>query len=259
MPPIFDEEPRSPEKLIVPSSQRRNRRKQMEIGSLAECVAALAGLAGLVVAVLLAIIAIWSDDLKSQLRRPKLEIRMADPWGEWTLLGDPPKWPAIYFHAVVENLTPSMVATSVEVFISKCWIHRKDGSVTKLPLPSPLPIKARRGHAAIDIGATSKAYDVIQCLDKERQVWILLQEGRPNNFQSVLVGGERMEIVLQAKALNSVSNWMEIEIQWDGHFPNEENGLGDHLVLNITNYPAPSVLGFWSFLAKFGRSIASQD
>lgn len=231
----------------------------MEYGSLAEWIAALASLIGLVVAVLLAIIAIWSDDLKAQLRRPKLEIQIADPQGEWTLLGTPPKWPAIYFHAVVENLTPSMVATAVEVFISKCWIYRKDGSVSKLPLPSPLPIKARRGHAAIDIGATSKAYDVLKCLDKEREVWILLQESRPNNFQSVLTGGERMEIVLQAKALNSVSNWLEIEILWDGHFPKEEDGLGDHLILNITSFPAPAALGFWSFLTKFGRSIAQSD
>jgi hypothetical protein len=222
--------------------------------SWAEWINASASITGVFVTIILAIIAIWSDDIKSQLRRPNLHIYLKNPEGEWTLLGKPPKFPAIYFHVVVENETPSMIANQVELIIKSCRIKRY-GKFETLPLPGPLPIKPRRNHESVDIGWKNYTYDIFRCKSTTKKVEALVIN-RPNNFPCWINAGEEVEIEVQAQGLNAASNTLKIQIKWSGTFPGKIQDLGKDLTINITNFPAPEGTGVCNFIRGVGRNIS---
>ena len=103
------------------------------IGLLSAAIA----LAGVVISL---VIAIYGDDIRAFCRRPNLRLLLPDLSGEWTELSD--KSRAIYFHAIVQNDTPTRIAKSVELFVTECIVTPKGKESRKQPLPCPLPIRA---------------------------------------------------------------------------------------------------------------------
>lgn len=178
-------------------------------------------------------IAIFGDDIRALLRRPKLLLSLPDLHGEWTVLSN--GTPAIYFHGLVENSTPYRVAHGVELFVSECVVTRLGHAPEKQPLPCPLPVQARRKfnkvrHNQVDIGAVRYAYDLF-CLLSTKELSLLLNCDRPNNFKSSLTSSGTIEIEIQALGINASSNKVFLKIEWDGSFPLESYGLEPHLRL----------------------------
>lgn len=227
-------------------------------GSAAEWLAAAAAFAGVIVTVILAIIAIWSDDIRAQLRRPRIALRLADPEGEWTYLGNPVH-EAIYWHTIMKNLTPSIIANEMEVVIIRCEITKKSGLIEKLACPSPLPIKARRNHDAVNLGASEVAHDIFCCRKTEGDLRVLLNGNRPNNFPCEIHSGEVIEIEIRAQGLNAVSNTLVIRVIWHGSFPPKVTGLTGHMKIEIQDFPAREELGLWATVARIGSNIARRE
>ena len=196
-------------------------------------ISALIALFGIIVSFF---IAIFGDDLKAFWRKPKLSLRLPDIGGEWTVLRNSNQKvggnPAIYFHALLENKTPPRVAKSVELFVFECTVTPEGRTPCIMPLPCPLPVKARRDHSAIDIGSTPHAYDLLRCVN-DAKLELLLNCNTPNNFKPRLEGPGTLDIAIQATGLNTSSNKMWIKIKWDGVFPKESNGIEPHIKITI--------------------------
>jgi len=176
-------------------------------------------------------IAIYGDDIRSACRRPKLCLTLPDECGEWTVLGGGD--PAIYFHGLVQNTTPSRVAHAVELFVTECIVTPSGAKPIKQPLPCPLPIQARRKfngerHNQVDIGATPYAYDLFRCWST-KELKLLLNCDYPNNFRPILKGAGAISVVIQALGINASSNKVFVTVEWDGVFPQERSGLSPNL------------------------------
>lgn len=180
------------------------------------------------------IVNIYGDGIRARFRSPKLRVTVVDPCGEWTLLGSGKRVPAIYFHVLVENEKPSRVAKNVELLITECFISDCQRDIYKLPLASPLPIKARRSDTGVngswlDIGAAPVGYDLIKC--EQAFLTILLNCNYPNNFECWIRGEGSLRFTLQALGTNAASNKLFVDVAWDGIFPADQALRENHLRL----------------------------
>ena len=180
-------------------------------------------------------IAIFGDDLRAYFRNPKVCLLLPDLEGEWTILrgGQLGTEAAIYFHALVKNTQPARLAKDLELFIESCEITDSKGAKRKEPLPCPLPIQSRRKfngerHGMVDVGATPFAYDLVRCR-ASNGFEVMLNCDYPNNFKPFLRGPGTIEFVIQALGSNCASDKIAIQIEWDGVFPKEQDGLGEHV------------------------------
>jgi hypothetical protein len=220
-------------------------------------VAIVVSAAGIAVTLLLAIVAIWSDDIKAQLRAPKLRLVFGPP--EWTLLKNDPRWPAIYWHTDVINDTPSMVAHNVELMVIQCSIIKSNGEHYDSPLPDPLPIQARRDrHGAVDISGKKVTYDTFKCLKAELRMDLLLNGKVPFNFKHQLFPGDKMVVALQAIGSNAVSGILRFVVEWDGHFvaEDEKERVDEFFRIRVSHEELSDRSSTWSSLREFGRRMA---
>lgn len=182
------------------------------------------------------VIAIFGDDLRALFRRPKLWISLPDLEGEWTILTDHETKKitdhAIYFHALLKNQKPFRIARDVELYVIECTVSDVERENTPMPLPCPLPIKARRKHSGVEVGAAPFAYDLFRCLESSRRIELLLNCNRPNNFTAWISQKGTMRLTIEARGMNAVSNKLIMKVSWDGVFPKEVDGLGQHLVVS---------------------------
>lgn len=189
------------------------------------------------------LIAIFGDDLRAWLRPPDLKIKLPDLKGEWTVLRDKQKIKtddAIYFHAVIENEKPARIAKDSELFLIECSTTHSGQSKKKQPLPCALPIQARRRfngkrHDRVDVGVAPFAYDLCRCLRSGR-FEIRLNCGYPNNFEPWIEGAGELEFSIEARATNGRSRKLRITIAWDGIFPEQFDGLGNHIQITHEDF-----------------------
>jgi hypothetical protein len=181
------------------------------------------------------IIAIYGDDIRGICRRPKLVISLPDLKGEWTVLtgrdGNTTD-EAIYFHVLIRNQKQSRIARDVELYVTECVVSDADRVNARMPIPCPLPIKARRGHNGIEVGSAPYAYDLLRCLRSGR-IELLLNCNRPNNFTAWITRKGTMKVGIEARGVNAVSNKLVVTFTWDGVFPKEVDGLGGHLTISL--------------------------
>ena len=193
------------------------------------------------------VVNIFGDDLRAMLRRPALVITLPDLKGEWTIIRDKKNTVvdrAIYFHAVVMNKKPARIALDTELFLVECSVTPVGQTPKNQPMPCPLPIQARRRfngirHDRVNIGVTPYAYDLFRCRENSKRLKVLLNGDYPNNLKPWITGAGELQFVIEARATNAKSQRTRLTIKWDGHFPDESEGLGDHFQIHHSSYDQP--------------------
>ncbi len=171
----------------------------------------LTSLVGLV----LFVAAIWRDEWKLRWVRPKLVLKPKDfPGGESTLLGNPPKTPAVYWHVELINEKPWIVATNVELLLLSLSIGTA-GAMESRPLSGSLSIKEKNERPSVDVGYKDAVFDLLT-LTKSEGLRLRVAGRVPNNLKAALQLAGAMEMKIQARADNAVSNTLLIRVEWDG-------------------------------------------
>ncbi len=131
--------------------------------------------------------------------------------------------PAFYWHLKLVNERPWVVAKNVELRLLKLSVREGSERTSERPLSGSLPMIQKGGEHIADVG-----YKSINCGLVRLVAGCGLQlriAGRiPNNLRPRLYDPGSMELVLQAQGDNAVSNTLIVQIDWDGGFPDWDDG-----------------------------------
>jgi hypothetical protein len=207
----------------------------MNIGTLAEWVAAVATFLAVLVAL----------RLHTRVFPPKLTLKLRSEDGEATkailsaqqngVIVETSERDARYYHVMLSNERPWFVATDVDVYLVS--VKTKDANDQYAEIWSgSLPMVASHYgiHPNRTLGADPREYDLCAVV---RDKWLELPVRIvPNNFPNKIRVGEgasRMQylITCQARSLEAVSPRISFTIAWDGQWNDDTIRMRQHMVV----------------------------
>ena len=179
------------------------------------------GLLAMLAPWILLFLAIFRDDLKDILLRPKLILDIPNQLktGERTVLrysNGSEDLPCVYFHIRAKNKRRRRVASEALLIVERLEVIPDDGQVSRSFLDD-LSIKQRHcdKRTATDIGYNHVYYDLFR-ITENGCLEILLAPPVPNNLICRLDGPGKIELDLSMIAINGKSKTKKLRIVWDG-------------------------------------------
>jgi hypothetical protein len=186
---------------------------------------------------LIAIAAIWGDRIRAFLLRPRLELRVLSPIGEFlNVLSDRGPDGVVFvptreFYIRVTNTRYHPVVNDVEVLLTRIEHVGPNG----LPQHAyggllPLPWRHPEFYASPrKIGRTTEA-DVL-LLRLQQTQFAFTPKVIPENFPSANVNETHLWVTLVARGLEGESPPLRLKIDWDGVWERGDAEIQRHFVL----------------------------
>lgn len=186
-----------------------------------------------IVGLLMFALAIWGEKIRHYVNRPILELRLHTEHGELNPKNGPQG--ARHYHYLLDNLRPSSPALKVKVILHDILRPGPDGKFVSAGIISPLQFGYQwigtPGHDPQPTIVSPRLCDLGFIQNGDEKGFMLLTYIIPNNLDGRVRADERMRVLARAEGDNAISEYVLIEIAWDGKWEAGDSEMKQHLVV----------------------------
>jgi hypothetical protein len=191
----------------------------------------------------IAFLAVWGEQIRAALFKPKLQIKLLNNLGERTrhdvvvLESGQAKivrsFPVRYYHIRVTNRS-RVVAHDVQVLVTQLDLRGPGGNPQTIYKSAHLPLvwimQEIYGRVRTIGRATAADADLLFVQSEFLKIVLAVT---PNNFPDTMSGASEQHfwLTVVARGLESESKPLRLKIDWDGKWEDGDNEMGRHLTV----------------------------